>query len=84
MAARSPALDAQERALLLKDLQSPCTEEVAVFHAFSGTVAEARSAFVVLDAAPPGHSLLLIETNSAHGEWIARSRAGVDPDALHL
>jgi arsenite-transporting ATPase len=34
-------LDAQEQALLLEDLQSPCTEEVAVFHAFSRIVSEA-------------------------------------------
>ncbi|MEY4428223.1 MAG: arsenical pump-driving ATPase, partial [Pseudomonadota bacterium] len=61
MAARSPGLDEQARALLQEDLQSPCTEEVAVFHAFSRTVAEARSAFVVLDTAPTGHSLLLMD-----------------------
>ncbi len=66
MAARSPGLDAQERALLLEDLQSPCTEEVAVFHAFSRTVAEARSAFVVLDTAPTGHSLLLMDATGAY------------------
>ena len=52
MKARSAGLDEQERALLLEDLQSPCTEEVAVFHAFSRTVAEARGAFVVLAPRP--------------------------------
>src|SRR5256885_14062355 len=56
MAAKSPSLDDQERALLLEDLRSPCTEEVAVFHAFSRIVSEARSAFVVLDTAPTGRS----------------------------
>ncbi|MBC7483162.1 MAG: arsenical pump-driving ATPase [Rhizobacter sp.] len=60
MAAKSPHLDAQEQALLLEDLRSPCTEEVAVFHAFSRIVSEGRSAFVVLDTAPTGHSLLLL------------------------
>ena len=55
MAAKSPGLDAQERALLLEDLRSPCTEEVAVFHAFSRIVSEGRSAFVVLDTASTGH-----------------------------
>ena len=72
MAARSPALDAQERALLLEDLQSPCTEEVAVFHAFSRTVAEARSAFVVLDTAPTGHSLLLMDATGAYHRQMSR------------
>ena len=66
MAAKSPSLDDQERALLLEDLRSPCTEEVAVFHAFSRIVSEARSAFVVLDTAPTGHSLLLMDATGAY------------------
>lgn len=66
MASKGAGLDAQERALLLEDLQSPCTEEVAVFHAFSRTVNEGRSAFVVLDTAPTGHSLLLMDATGAY------------------
>jgi arsenite-transporting ATPase len=66
MAARSPDLDAEGQALLREDLQSPCSEEVAVFHAFARIVAEARSAFVVLDTAPTGHSLLLIDATGAY------------------
>nr|WP_295074692.1 arsenical pump-driving ATPase [uncultured Roseateles sp.] len=66
MAAKSPGLDAQEQALLLEDLHSPCTEEVAVFHAFSRIVSEARSAFVVLDTAPTGHSMLLMDATGAY------------------
>lgn len=76
MAARSPSLDAQEQALLLEDLQSPCTEEVAVFHAFSRTVSEARSAFVVLDTAPTGHSLLLIDATGAYHRQMTREFEG--------
>ena len=48
MATRGRDLDVQGRALLLEDLQSPCTEEVAVFHAFSRVVSEARRSFVVV------------------------------------
>ena len=66
MAAKSPRLDAAEQALLLEDLKSPCTEEVAVFHAFSRIVSEARSAFVVLDTAPTGHSMLLMDATGAY------------------
>ncbi|MDP3522310.1 MAG: arsenical pump-driving ATPase [Hydrogenophaga sp.] len=66
MATRGQALDAAGRALLLEDLQSPCTEEVAVFHAFSRVVNEARTAFVVLDTAPTGHSLLLMDATGAY------------------
>jgi arsenite-transporting ATPase len=76
MAARGAKLDAQERALLLEDLQSPCTEEVAVFHAFSRTVAEGRSAFVVLDTAPTGHSLLLMDATGAYHRQMTREFEG--------
>ncbi len=76
MAARSPGLDAQECALLLEDLRSPCTEEVAVFHAFSRIVNEARSAFVVLDTAPTGHSLLLMDATGAYHRQMMREFEG--------
>ena len=72
MAAKSPGLSTQEQALLLEDLQSPCTEEVAVFHAFSHIVNEARSAFVVLDTAPTGHSMLLMDATGAYHRQIVR------------
>ncbi len=66
MTRRGADLDEAGRALLREDLRSPCTEEVAVFHAFSRTVAEARSAFVVLDTAPTGHTLLLMDATGAY------------------
>ena len=66
MSAKGAALNADEKTLLLEDLQSPCTEEVAVFHAFSHIVAQARSGFVVLDTAPTGHSLLLMDAAGAY------------------
>lgn len=76
MAAKSPGLDAQEQALLLEDLRSPCTEEVAVFHAFSRIVSEGRSAFVVLDTAPTGHSLLLMDATGAYHRQMVREFEG--------
>ena len=76
MAAKSPHLDAQEQALLLEDLQSPCTEEVAVFHAFSRIVSEARSSFVVLDTAPTGHSMLLMDATGAYHPQMTREFEG--------
>ena len=72
LAAKSPKLDAAEQALLLEDLQSPCTEEVAVFHAFSRIVSEGRSAFVVLDTAPTGHSMLLMDATGAYHRQMTR------------
>jgi arsenite-transporting ATPase len=76
MAAKGPKLDAQEKALMLEDLRSPCTEEVAVFHAFSRVVSEARSAFVVLDTAPTGHSLLLMDATGAYHRQMMREFEG--------
>jgi arsenite-transporting ATPase len=72
MATKGRDLDEQGKALLREDLRSPCTEEVAVFHAFSRTVAEARSAFVVLDTAPTGHTLLLLDATGAYHRQMTR------------
>ncbi|MES2760136.1 MAG: arsenical pump-driving ATPase [Pseudomonadota bacterium] len=76
MASKGAALDDEERALMLEDLRSPCTEEVAVFHAFSHIVAEARSAFVVLDTAPTGHSMLLMDATGAYHRQMVREFEG--------
>ena len=76
MATRGKALDDAGRALLLEDLQSPCTEEVAVFHAFSRVVNEARTAFVVLDTAPTGHSLLLMDATGAYHRQMTQQYQG--------
>jgi len=72
LATRGPQLDEQGKALLREDLASPCTEEVAVFHAFSRIVAEARAAFVVLDTAPTGHTLLLLDATGAYHRQMTR------------
>jgi arsenite-transporting ATPase len=72
IASRGRGLDEAGRALLLEDLRSPCTEEVAVFHAFSRIVGEARSAFVVLDTAPTGHTLLLMDATGAYHRQMTR------------
>ncbi|HJV67646.1 arsenical pump-driving ATPase [Ideonella sp.] len=76
MATKGRDLDDAGKALLLEDLQSPCTEEVAVFHAFSRIVSEARSAFVVLDTAPTGHTLLLMDATGAYHRQMTRDFEG--------
>ena len=66
-------LDEQGRVLLAEDLRSPCTEEVAVFRTFARTVAEGQDGFVVLDTAPTGHTILLLDAAEAyHREVSAR------------
>jgi arsenite-transporting ATPase len=73
MAAQGKDLDEEGRALLAEDLRSPCNEEVAVFGAFSHLVGEARTKFVVLDTAPTGHTLLLLDTTGAYHRQIVGS-----------
>lgn len=68
-------LDAAGRAFLEEDLRSPCTEEVAVFHAFSKLVAQARAGFVVLDTAPTGHTLLLLDATGSYHRDVMRGLA---------
>jgi len=70
-------LDAGGRALLEEDLRSPCTEEIAVFQAFSRIIREAGKKFVVMDTAPTGHTLLLIDTLGAYHRKMVRQMAGV-------
>ena len=63
---KGATLDAAGRALLEEDLRSPCTEEIAVFQAFSRVIREAGSKFVVMDTAPTGHTLLLLDATGAY------------------
>jgi arsenite-transporting ATPase len=70
-------LDAAGLALLEEDLRSPCTEEVAVFHAFSRLVFGARREIVVMDTAPTGHTLLLLDATGAYHREMLRTTAGV-------
>jgi len=65
-------LDEQGRALLEEDLRSPCTEEIAVFQAFSRIIREAGKKFVVMDTAPTGHTLLLLDATGAYHREINR------------
>ncbi len=73
VATAGAGLDAQGLALLEEDLRSPCTEEIAVFRAFAATVAQGEDGFVVIDTAPTGHTLLLLDaTESYHREVLKR------------
>jgi arsenite-transporting ATPase len=73
LATAGAGLDAQGLALLAEDLRSPCTEEIAVFRAFAETVAQGEDGFVIIDTAPTGHTLLLLDaTESYHREVLKR------------
>lgn len=76
LASKGKGLDAQGRVLLEEDLRSPCTEEIAVFQAFSRAIREAGRKFVVMDTAPTGHTLLLLDATGAYHREIARQMSG--------
>lgn len=73
MNTRGAKLDAEGRALLAEDLRSPCYAELAVFTAFSRLIGEAPRGFVVLDTAPTGHTLLLLDATGAYHRDIVRA-----------
>jgi arsenite-transporting ATPase len=74
LAKAAPNLDASGRALLEEDLRSPCTEEIAVFRAFAREVDRGREGFVVLDTAPTGHTILLLDAAEAYHREVLRTR----------
>ena len=67
-------LDENGKKLLEEDLLSPCTEEVAVFRAFAKIVAEAAESIVILDTAPTGHTLLLLDATEAYNKEVSRNQ----------
>lgn len=65
-------LDEAGRAVLEEDLRSPCTEEIAVFQAFSRVIKEANDRFVIMDTAPTGHTLLLLDASGNYHQEMVR------------
>ena len=84
LAKAAPELDAQGMALLAEDLRSPCTEEIAVFSAFARTVAEGEDGFVVLDTAPTGHTILLLDAAEAYHREVTRTMSDIPEPVRRL
>jgi len=81
MASAGGGLDAQGKALLEEDLRSPCTEEIAVFRAFAETVAQGADHFVIIDTAPTGHTLLLLDAAESYHREVLKKPSG-SPEAV--
>lgn len=77
-------LDAPGKALLEEDLRSPCTEEIAVFRAFAAAVAQGTNRFVVLDTAPTGHTILLLDAALAYHREVLRQENVVPESVAEL
>ena len=72
MATAGADLDAQGRAILEEDLRSPCTTEIAVFQAFAHAVNAGKDGYVILDTAPTGHTILLLDATLAYHRELSR------------
>lgn len=77
-------LDAAGRALLAEDLRSPCTEEIAVFRAFARAVDEGEQGFVVIDTAPTGHTLLLLDAAESYHREVLRTVGNAPEEVRRL
>ena len=82
MLAQGASMDEAGRALLEEDLRSPCTEEIAVFRAFAREVGQGTGRFVVLDTAPTGHTLLLLDASEAYQRELERQARSTQPEEV--
>lgn len=78
------SLDDEGLAFLEEDLRSPCTEEIAVFRAFADLVERSEEELVVIDTAPTGHTLLLLDATQEYHKEIARSSGVIPVSVQHL
>ena len=84
LAEAGESLDRDARTLLEEELRSPCIEEIAVFSAFAKVVARGCDQFVVLDTAPTGHTLLLLDTTEAYHREVARNTSNLSAEVREL
>ena len=84
LAAASAGLDEDGRRLLEEELRSPCTEEIAVFRAFARKVDAGKDGFVVLDTAPTGHTLLLLDATEAYHRQVSRTMSDLPESVRQL
>jgi arsenite-transporting ATPase len=82
MQAQGAAMDEAGRSLLEEDLRSPCTEEIAVFRAFAREVGQGTQRFVVLDTAPTGHTLLLLDASESYQRELERQARSSQPEEV--
>lgn len=79
--ARDNGLSGEDIAYIEEDLRSPCTQEIAVFRAFAEIVEKADDQIVVIDTAPTGHTLLLLESTESYDKEIQRTK-GETPESV--
>lgn len=78
------SMSEEDLAYIEEDLRSPCTQEIAVFRAFAEIVEKAENEVVVIDTAPTGHTLLLLESTQSYNKEIERSKGDIPDSAKKL
>jgi arsenite/tail-anchored protein-transporting ATPase len=77
-------LDEEAIAYIREDLNSPCTEEIAIFRAFAEVVGKSKDEIVVIDTAPTGHTLLLLDAAQSYHKELSRSTGEVSENVKNL
>lgn len=74
----------EDLAYVEEDLRSPCTQEIAVFRAFAEIVERSENEIVVIDTAPTGHTLLLLDSTQSYNKEIERSQGDIPESVKNL
>ena len=82
--ARASGMSDDDIAYVEEDLRSPCTQEIAVFRAFAEIVEKADDQVVVIDTAPTGHTLLLLESTQSYNHEIERTKGEIPESVKRL
>jgi arsenite-transporting ATPase len=82
--ARASGMSDEDIAYVEEDLRSPCTQEIAVFRAFAEIVEKADNQVVVIDTAPTGHTLLLLESTQSYNHEIQRTKGEIPASVARL
>ncbi|MDD2189500.1 MAG: arsenical pump-driving ATPase [Eubacteriales bacterium] len=82
--ARASGMSDEDIAYVKEDLRSPCTQEIAVFRAFVEIVEKADDQIVVIDTAPTGHTLLLLESTQSYNHEIQRTKGEIPESVARL
>ncbi len=82
--ARASGMGDEDIAYVEEDLRSPCTQEIAVFRAFAEIVEKADDQVVVIDTAPTGHTLLLLESTQSYNHEIQRTKGEIPESVARL
>ncbi|MBU4437959.1 MAG: arsenical pump-driving ATPase [Acetobacterium sp.] len=82
--ARAANMSQNDIDYIIEDLESPCTQEIAVFRAFAEQVEKAEDGVVVIDTAPTGHTLLLLNSTESYHKEMQRSNADIPDSVVNL